>query len=560
MEPDNNINKTQELRLLHELQVHQVELEMQNEELCRTRDELETLLAKYTELFDFAPVGYPTLGQDGTIIAANLTVCSLFGINRSLILDRRMGIFVARDDRKLFSDFLDKVFASTNREMCEIRLRDNWHKIIMARVEALVSGSGDECRAAVIDVTEQKRVERELQQTVVSLQKAIADREKVEQQLLQSQKMESIGLLAGGVAHEFNNMLAAIIGFGDEIRGGLPKDRTDLLECIEQLLNGAWRAAELTRSLLAFSRRQENKPRPLLIDTLIANTVKLIRKVIGEDIELSFNLPSKSLVVHADPGQMEQVLLNLATNARDAMPGGGRLRIDTNVVEIKEGSEMLYDLPVPGGYAMISITDNGRGIEKELLPRLFEPFYTTKELGKGTGLGLSIVYGIIKQHKGSLLVSSELGQGTTFTFYLPLYDGKLAEEEIAAKQPVAGGSETLLVVEDEEIVRVFLQKILGKAGYRIIVAGDGEEALAKFKDHDDISMVISDVVMPKNISSEIIGEMRGLKPHLKLIFISGYTADVLSQKGLRKEGTELITKPIKKDDLLRKIRESLDKD
>jgi PAS domain S-box-containing protein len=248
----------------------------------------------------------------------------------------------------------------------------------------------------------------------------VTERKKLEQQLLQGQKLQSIGLLAGGVAHDFNNLLTAISGYGQIIQDNIPANDELLHESIEQVLKAAQRAAELTRNLLAFSRKQVINPKPVLVDSIIRNADKLIQGIIGEDIELCACSSCKPLLAMADAGQIEQVLMNLATNARDAMPGGGILRISSQKAIIKEGSEGLYDLPSSGKYAMISISDTGSGIDETAVERIFEPFYTTKEVGKGTGLGLSISHGIIKQHDGSILVKSEPGKGTTFTIYLPL--------------------------------------------------------------------------------------------------------------------------------------------
>ena len=265
----------------------------------------------------------------------------------------------------------------------------------------------------------------------------MTERKKLEQQLLQSQKMESIGILAGGVAHDFNNLLTAISGYGQILQESIPADDELSQESIANVLKAAERAAELTRSLLAFSRKQVINPKPVHIDTLISNTGKLIQRIIGEDIEFSTNFSDKKLLVKADPGQIEQVLMNLATNARDAMPHGGRLSITTRQVVVKKGSEALYDLPEPGKYALISVADTGTGIDKKSLESIFEPFYTTKEVGKGTGLGLSIVHGIIKQHNGSVLASSEPGKGTTFNIYLPLIKGHAVKEESKMSAPLA---------------------------------------------------------------------------------------------------------------------------
>jgi CheY-like chemotaxis protein len=231
------------------------------------------------------------------------------------------------------------------------------------------------------------------------------------------------------------------------------------------------------------------------------------------------------------------------------------------MAEVKEGSEALYDLPLPGNYARISVADTGTGIDNTSIGMIFEPFYTTKELGKGTGLGLSIVYGIIKQHDGSILVSSEPGKGTTFDIYLPVIDGCVAKKNAIRPVPVAGGTETLLIAEDEEIVRVFMNKILERAGYKVIIADNGEEAVNRFREHDDISLVLSDVVMPGKNGKEILAEIRKMKPGVKFVFISGYTADILRDRrlGVDGEGAEIITKPFSKDILLRKVRETLDR-
>jgi PAS domain S-box-containing protein len=386
----------------------------------------------------------------------------------------------------------------------------------------------------------------------------ITERKKLEQQLLQSQKMESVGILAGGVAHEFNNLLTAISGYGQILQESIPADDDLSRESIENIMKASDRAADLTRGLLAFSRKQVISPKPVHIDTLISNTGKIIRRVIGEDIEFSTGFAGKNLLVKADPGQIEQVLMNMATNARDAMPHGGRLTVATRRVVVREGSEARYDLPEPGQYALISVADSGTGIDGKSLESIFEPFYTTKEVGKGTGLGLSVAHGIIKQHNGSILVSSEPGKGTTFNIYLPLVEGHAVKEESKMPAPLINGMETLLVAEDEEIVRMFMKKILERAGYKVIVADNGEDAVARFREHGDISLVLSDVVMPGKNGREVLNEVRKMNPGIKMVFISGYAADMMSRKGMIEEGAEFITKPFKKNDLLQKVRDVLD--
>ena len=401
---------------------------------------------------------------------------------------------------------------------------------------------------------ESRRREAEL-----ALRKETVEREKIEQQLLQSQKMESIGLLAGGVAHDFNNLLTGIGGYAQIIQDSVPAD-DELQESVAQVIAGVDRAADLTRSLLAFSRKQELNRKPVMIDSIIDKAGKFIRRVIGEDIELRTAQSGKELLVMADSGQIEQVLMNLAVNARDAMPRGGCLSIATSEVGVKEESQALYDLSSPGNYARISIADTGAGMDRTTMERIFEPFYTTKAVGKGTGLGLSIVHGIIKQHDGSILAGSEPGKGTTFDIYLPLIEGRAGKEEAKLSAPVAGGAETLLIAEDEEIVKAYLKRTLEKAGYRVIVAGDGIEAVARFREHDDISLVLSDVVMPGKNGKEILAEIKEINPEIKVIFISGYTADIIQKRGIIEEGVEFVTKPFSKNDLLMKVREVLDKD
>jgi PAS domain S-box-containing protein len=394
-----------------------------------------------------------------------------------------------------------------------------------------------------------------------ALQEETAERRKLEQQLLQSQKMESIGLLAGGVAHDFNNLLTGIGGYAQIIQDSVPTEH-ELQESVAQMMAGVVRAAELTRSLLAFSRKQELNRKPVMIDGILDKAGKFIRRVIGEDIEFRTAFGGNDLLVLVDTGQIEQVLLNLAINARDAMPQGGCLTISISRTIVKEGSQRLYDLPSSGNYARISVADTGSGIDRTTMERIFEPFYTTKAVGKGTGLGLSIVHGIIKQHDGSILVSSEPGRGATFDIYLPLIEEQESREETKMSAPVAGGTETLLIAEDEEIVKTLLKRILEKVGYRVVVAADGNEALARFREHDDIALVLSDVVMPGKNGKEILTEIREMKPGMKFIFLSGYTADIIRERGMGvvEKDAEIITKPFSKNDLLLKVREMLDRD
>jgi PAS domain S-box-containing protein len=386
----------------------------------------------------------------------------------------------------------------------------------------------------------------------------VTERKMLEDQLFQARKMESIGLLAGGVAHDFNNILTVITGYGQILRENIDPDNTLLQESVAQILKSSNRAAELIRGLLAFRRKRMIDPLPVQIDTLIVNTGKLIERVIGEDIELCTSFTDKKLYVMADAGQMEQVLMTLAANARAAMPHGGRLSISTVQVTVKEGTEAIHGLSAPGEYALISVAFSGEDTENKPMGRSCESFYATKEVGKGRDLGLSTLHGIIRQHKGGVMVCNEAASGTALNIYLPLIDTSAVREESKKPPAIAGGTETILVVEDEIIVREYLKSLLDRAGYRVLVAGDGEEAVALFGEHDDISLVLSDVVMPKKNGVEILKEIRKRKPAVKMIFISGYSADVIRKMGNIEDNVEYIAKPFDKSRILSKIRGVLD--
>lgn len=388
----------------------------------------------------------------------------------------------------------------------------------------------------------------------------ISENKRLEQQLFQAQKMESIGLLAGGVAHDFNNLLTAISGYGETIRENCPKDDTLLGTSSEQLLHAAERARELTHNLLAVSRKQITNPKPLMINDVISGMKRLLERIIGEDIELTLNLSRRQLSVMADQGQLEQVLINLAANARDAMPAGGCIKIETDYILMKEDDRLLHGLQHQGRYVRIYVIDSGSGMDEHVRQKAFEPFFTTKEVGKGTGLGLSISYGIIKQHGGAITVESAPGKGSRFSICLPFTMYRPAVKRPREESCPMNGTETIMIVEDEDIVNIFLQRVLMRAGYKVIAAADGEEAIDRFREHSAvISLVISDVVMPKKNGSEIYEDILSMRQDVKFIFMSGYTADVILGKGLFDSGAIFITKPFSKNDILQKVRETLDR-
>lgn len=382
----------------------------------------------------------------------------------------------------------------------------------------------------------------------------ITEHKKLEEQLRQSQKMEAVGTLAGGIAHDFNNVLTGIIGCGTILKLRMGEDHP-LICHVDDIMAASERAANLTRSLLTFSRKQAITTKPEHLNEIVQRIDKFLLRIIGEDIEFRVLLADEDLVVMADSGQIEQVLMNLAVNSRDAMPEGGILTIRTERVDIGSGAGPSF--PAPGAYAAVSVSDSGKGMDQDTRQRIFEPFFTTKEIGKGTGLGLSIVYSIIKQHNGEINVYSEPGKGTTFTIYLRLSEAGTESMEAAKLAPPVGGTETILIAEDNDEVRESAAQILWHYGYTVIEAVDGEDAVAKFAaNRDSIDLVILDVVMPKKDGKAAYEEIKTIRESVPVLFMSGYTPDVVGKKGID-AGMQLLSKPVMPHLLLSKVRELL---
>ena len=401
----------------------------------------------------------------------------------------------------------------------------------------------------VQDITDRKRAQKE-----------IAD---LGEQLRQSQKMEAIGRLAGGIAHDFNNLLTLIKGYAHLSLLEL-KENDPLKDSIEGIKKASERAADLTRQLLAFSRRQVMEMKVLDLNTLLRDLDKMLRRVIGENIELGTRLADDLGRVKADPGQLEQVILNLAVNARDAMPSGGKLTIETANVEMDEAFARAHIEVSPGRYVQLAVRDTGVGMTPEVQERVFEPFFTTKEKGKGTGLGLSMVYGIVKQSGGNIWLDSAPGQGTTFRIYLPRVDEpveELAEKgaEKGAAEDLPRGPETVLVVEDDPEVLELSVRILNRQGYRVWQAVNGVEALRICEQHKEpIDLMLTDVVMPQMGGKELAEKVQPLRPQMKVLFTSGYMDDAVVHKGILNSGSHFLQKPFSPTVLAHKVREVLD--
>jgi len=388
----------------------------------------------------------------------------------------------------------------------------------------------------------------------------LSEQKSLEAQLRQAQKMEAIGQLAGGVAHDFNNILGVVTGYADILLQRLPQG-DPLRRHTQEIAKAAQRAAGLTHQLLAFSRKQALAPRPLDLNAVVAGMDGMLRRLMGEDVDLATVLAPDVPLVMADPGQVEQVLLNLAGNARDAMPEGGRLTIETTEVHLGEAYARSHVDVRPGPYTMLAVSDTGQGMDEATRSRIFEPFFTTKELGKGTGLGLSTVYGIVKQSGGHVSVYSEPGGGTTFKVYLP-QAGEAAEAEAEtgdASAEAPGGSETILVVEDEEALRDMIREILEEKGYAALLASDGAEALSVAEARSGpIHLLLTDVVMPRLSGRELFERLGALRPGLRCVFMSGYTGHAALRNGRLPRGQGFLDKPFTRAGLLREVRERLD--
>jgi two-component system cell cycle sensor histidine kinase/response regulator CckA len=392
----------------------------------------------------------------------------------------------------------------------------------------------------------------------VAVKRDVSQRRRFEEELRQSQKMEAVGRLAGGVAHDFNNILGVIMGYGEIVQRRMAA-ADPLRGKVAEILKAAASAADLTRQLLAFSRKQILQPRVLDLNLVVADMDKMLRRLIGEDIELKTSLREPLGSVRADPGQIEQVLMNLVVNARDAMPGAGSLLIETAAVDLDSSSLTMHPGAHPGPHVMLAVSDTGEGMDKETASRIFEPFFTTKALGKGTGLGLSTVYGIVEQSGGHVDVYSEKGLGTTFKVYLPRIEGTVTRMGVEpAPRPPRAESETILLVEDEAALRSMIGETLAEGGYHVLEAGTPQQALEMAGLHQGpIDAVLTDVIMPGMSGRELAHRLRPLRPEVPVVYMSGYTDDAIGHHGLLDPGTLFLQKPFTADALLWKLHEAL---
>jgi len=393
---------------------------------------------------------------------------------------------------------------------------------------------------------------------IIAAVRDITERKHLEDQLRQAQKMEAIGQLAGGVAHDFNNLLTAIIGHA-QLGMHTAEENSSIYKDIQEIEKAGQAAADLTRQLLAFSRKQVIRPQVMDLNQELEGMKKLLQRLIRENIDQQIKPSPELLRIMADPGQVEQVIVNLVVNARDAMPGGGRIILETANVELGKDYVNAHQGVKPGRYVMLAVSDTGCGMSEEVRKHIFDPFFTTKPEGQGTGLGLSTVYGIAKQHGGNIWVYSEEGHGTTFKVYLPVAETQEESERPTEDKSTPRGSETILVVEDEEVVRKVAVRILSKWGYTVLEASNGRQALELLEEQNAApDLLVTDVIMPKMGGEKLAEEYRRRFPGAKIIFMSGYTDGAMQQNGLLMPGVELLEKPFTEPSLAQKVREVLD--
>ena len=504
------------------------------EEILREREKLKTLA-------DNAPFGMALIDHEGYFTYINSRFTGLFGYDLSEIPDSRTWCRRAYPDAEYrhtvistwLGDMGDAKPGEQKPRVFTVTCKNGTQKVVQFICAGLVSGD------------------------YVMTCEDITTMRQLESQLRQAQKMEAIGTLAGGIAHDFNNILTALLGYATLMQMQL--DAADPLSTyVNQILSASRKAADLIKGLLAFSRQQTVTFVPLDINNAICTTEKLLKRILTDDIELLTTLTPEEVIVMSDRSQMDQILFNLVANARDAMPQGGILSIETDIVTVDADFIQIHGFGVPGDYVLIKIVDTGTGMDETIREKIFDPFFTTKEVGKGTGLGLATVYGIVKQHDGYITLESAPQRGTTFCIYLPSVKMKIYEEQNALSA-IPSGRETILIAEDNPEVMHFMREALQQYGYKIIEASDGEDAVEMFKAHGETALVILDSVMPKKNGREVYEEIHRINPHTKVLFTSGYTRDIVLEKGIEDKEFDFMPKPLSLHKLLQKIREILDR-
>jgi len=495
---------------------------------------------RFRTAFDSAPIGMCLANADGRIIQVNTALNDIVGYSDAALLASSLPDIVQPDDVEKYRECMKRLSVGNRIHQMEMRFIHHNGRVVRTHLSAsLVSDAGGTPLYCILQIED------------------ITEHGKLEDQLRQAQKMEAVGQLAGGVAHDFNNILSVVQSYARFVLEEIDPDDPAHLD-VKEIVKAGDRATALVRQLLTFSRRETSNPVVLDINGAISGIEKLLRRTIGEDIQLTTRLSDETPLTTIDTANFEQVIMNLALNARDAMPDGGRLSIGTDRVNTG-GEDSISPTLTPGPYVQITISDTGQGMSSEVLEHIYEPFFTTKSRGRGTGLGLSTVYGIVQQAGGDISVTSQPGIGTTFSILLPASDQVVpAAYEGSPAAAVPGGDETVLVVEDERPVRRLVERVLGGNGYRVLVAATGSEAIDIARESERIDLLVTDVIMPQMSGVTAAESIKGIHPDVKVLFMSGYPDDTVAHLGVLDGVEKFIQKPFTSEELLGKMRAALD--
>ena len=530
-------------KLIHELRVHQIELKMQNEELRRIQGELEKARDRYSHLYDFAPVGYFTVSEKGIVTEANLTAATLLGMERSFLIGTPFSRFILQEDQDIFYLLRKQLMDAIKPQSCRLRMVKKDETVFCANLECNVIEEEDGCtsqiRAAVSDRTEQKDLE---------------------DQLRQAQKMEAIGTLAGGIAHNFNNILAVMIGFTELSLDDAEKG-TPLADNLKEVLIAGQRAKIMVQQILTFSRKAPRKVALVWLEALVRDSAKMLRETIPADIGIGVTMNSAAAsCVMGDEVQIHQIIMNLCINAAHAMETkGGKITIGVDAVTLGNGQAFnLSNLP-PGKYVKLSVSDTGSGISPENIDRIFEPYFTTKEPGKGTGMGLAVVEGIVKLHKGHIMVMSQPQRGATFAVLLPMVENAECTSDGLVQQVLPGGREHILFVDDELPIVKLTKMILQKLGYQVTTSTSSLEALESFRMAPHrFDLVISDMTMTRMTGDNLAVELLKIRPDIPVVICTGYNKEISKELTAEMGIKAFACKPLDKAELAKTVRKVLD--
>jgi len=589
--------------LVEELYIHHVELKLQYDTLLQTKWQLELSYDRYKQLYDLAPVGYFTLDKNGYFVTVNLTGARQLGASKAQLVRQRLTDFIARTSQETYFFHRRKLLQTQTGQVCELELvrADDTH--FYGQLESVLTsvGADDSPLIQIIlsDITARRQAEDALQKHHVQLESLVqartaqltlaneqleaeirehertqaalqAGHRRLEQvleelkasqeQAIQRERLAAVGHLAAGIAHDFNNILTGIIGHAELLRLQPNVVGTSGEHSAGVIIQQSERAAHLVRQILDFSRKSIRQPRLMDLNAFLAETVAFLKRIIPENIQLLLEVEPDEYKVNADPNQLQQLLANLVVNARDAMPGGGRLIVSLGAVELEPADPMPLPELTPGSWVVLNVSDTGSGISAEAMPHIFEPFFTTKEPGRGTGLGLAQVYGIVMQHSGYIEVDSRPNQGATFTVYLPRSFTRLPPPISDVQPPLPKGhGETILLIEDEAAVLDVIQRLLETLNYNVLVAPDGQVGLALYHDRkDDISLVMTDMIMPELEAADMFEALQVENPAVKILLMTGYPLGEETERLMARGLTAWVKKPLNLNRLAQVISRTLE--